>query len=231
MNARGAPTSNHARRMRLLQTCFVLLVLLVVLPGCSHLQGLSTGPTFNLADDRALRGPGAAVMAETAGGSTSSGDVFTGVGVGARGAVTEHAVDLSPFVGPDLGGSVGRFYVGGGMRLGPGLQIYDGRALGFLLLGASLGVGYALTDTGWMTRGRFSNPWGIEGRPRGQMPIGGPDMLTLEQNLEAQREREETRRRVLVTFGVGADVESRFTRSPMLSLSALVGVSWMDEVK
>ncbi len=193
----------------------------VVLLGCSHFQQLSSGPAVSIADGRGSWG--GTLVGEAVTGATSPRGGFTGLGAGARGVVTERLIDVAPFVGPYVGSSVDRTFLYGSMRFGPGLQLLDGRPLAFGALGGSFGIGYAISDTGW----RHHPSWlGFEAR----MPVGGPDVLALQQGEDARRRTERERSRVLLTLGLAADLNFRFTRSPMPSLSALLGVAWMDEV-
>jgi hypothetical protein len=197
----------------------------LALSACSHFSQLAAGPATAI-EDGSPPAWGGAVIGETVVGKSSPGGAFGGLGVGARGLVTPRAVDAAPFVGAHVGSSGERTFLDGSVRFGPGIQLREGSPLGFLGLGASVGLGYTLSDTGWIQQAPISAPPEIERR----MPAGGPDVLALRQAEDLRRRRERERRRLLLTVGLAADVDVRFTRAPMLTLGFLVGVAWLDEI-
>ncbi len=204
----------------------VVALLAAPLFGCSQLTQISAGPAASFDGGRgAAWGGGAA--AETVLGVTSPGGTFTGVGAGARSVVTHRAIEVAPFVAAHAGSSVDRAFVDGSLRVGPGVQVLEGTPLGFASLGASTGIGYPISDTGWRPRPAAPDPWRAGAR---RMPAGGPDALALDDAEAARRSAERERSRVLLTVTLAADVDVRFTRSPALSLGVLVGVAWLDQV-
>lgn len=154
----------------------VVALLAAPLFGCSQLTQISAGPAASFDGGRgAAWGGGAA--AETVLGVTSPGGTFTGVGAGARSVVTHRAIEVAPFVAAHAGSSVDRAFVDGSLRVGPGVQVLEGTPLGFASLGASTGIGYPISDTGWRPRPAAPDPWRAGAR---RMPAGGPDALALE---------------------------------------------------
>ena len=174
---------------------------------CTEQTHVLAGPAVAYPAGKPTYG-GAATMGRGSGASIHKDETFHTIGLAARALVTPETQHVRAGLAFQLGewSGPGRVLFEGTVPFALGVERFDGRFEGTVGSGLALRLGYPLTD-----HTRYLSPWFF---PHAAV---------------TQEQKRRRRDRTVLFAGPSADIDFRFTREPLPTLSFLVGILWLSE--